>query len=384
MNRRPGVPPLPGAAPRKAHWLLSVTPLLLGGLLSLPPESLDRVPWAGCWVFPVGDSLVLGAPGPGGEAPYQATRNVSRGRGVRVHDGADLSNRTSGGRVRAAAHGLVIHAGPGRKGNGFGWHVVLAHREPGGGIAYSVYAHLVAGSVTVEAGRVVLLGTPLGRVGRTGRASAPHLHFEVRRPRRLEDRWERASVEDPLAWVAARRPVAREDSAWALPALAWAEGLGAITAETPGDDALTRAQWWRMLAAVRPGHLSPTGSPGAVREALEAQGVLPTDGTRRTGEAPSVEEIRRDVSRLEALGALAPAPPVGSVSHAVSVLARLPWWRTGPPASAANSRAPSPGHGPPSVADAALLLLDVALDHQSAVGPVAPLKAAPFDSAAVH
>lgn len=358
--------------------LAAAAPLLLAGLLALPPDGLDRVPWAGCWVFPVGDSLALGSAGPDGSAPYQVTRNVSRGRGVRVHEGADLSNRSGGGTVRAAAHGLVVFAGPGRPGNGFGWHVVLAHREPDGEIAYSVYAHLAARSVAVEPGRIVLLGTPLGRVGRTGRASANHLHFEVRRPRRIEDRWERAAATDPVAWVEARRPVAREDSAWALPALAWAEGLGALTAETPGDDPLTRGQWWRMLAAVRPGPLSPSETPAHLRRALEEQGVLAKDGAARAGGAPAPDEVRRDLARLEALGNLAPVPPADPVAHQLALAGRLPWWRPDPGPGERGRASLRPA--PLTVADAALLLMDVALAHQSAAGAAPPLGTALPDS----
>jgi murein DD-endopeptidase MepM/ murein hydrolase activator NlpD len=79
--------------------------------------------------------------------------------------------------------------------------VVVAHRLPEGGLAYTVYAHLAAGSITVKPGTSVLMGTRLGKVGQTGTATAPHLHFEVRVPRDPQERWEKAPVVDPLAFV---------------------------------------------------------------------------------------------------------------------------------------------------------------------------------------
>jgi murein DD-endopeptidase MepM/ murein hydrolase activator NlpD len=44
---------------------------------------------------------------------------------------------------------------------------------------YALYAHLKTGSVRVHAGRHVLQGQVLGRVGNTGNSTAPHLHFQV-------------------------------------------------------------------------------------------------------------------------------------------------------------------------------------------------------------
>jgi murein DD-endopeptidase MepM/ murein hydrolase activator NlpD len=57
----------------------------------------------------------------------------------------------------------------------YGNFVVLAI-APG---AYAHYAHLQQGSVTVRPGQHVARGQVLGRVGQTGSAGAPHLHFHV-------------------------------------------------------------------------------------------------------------------------------------------------------------------------------------------------------------
>jgi murein DD-endopeptidase MepM/ murein hydrolase activator NlpD len=72
--------------------------------------------------------------------------------------------------VRAAASGRVAFAG---YDDGFGLTVVLDH---GNGVR-TRYAHL--SSATVSLGRFVTGGALVGRVGATGFATGPHLHFEV-------------------------------------------------------------------------------------------------------------------------------------------------------------------------------------------------------------
>src|SRR5699024_2953582 len=44
---------------------------------------------------------------------------------------------------------------------------------------YAMYAHLIAGSVTVKPGDSVTAGQVLGYLGNTGNANASHLHFQL-------------------------------------------------------------------------------------------------------------------------------------------------------------------------------------------------------------
>ncbi|MEO8291330.1 MAG: M23 family metallopeptidase, partial [Gaiellaceae bacterium] len=57
---------------------------------------------------------------------------------------------------------------------GYGYLVVIAHRS---GVR-TFYAHL--SSIRVRRGHRVEVGARIGRVGASGRATGPHLHFEVR------------------------------------------------------------------------------------------------------------------------------------------------------------------------------------------------------------
>lgn len=99
------------------------------------------------------------------------------------HPGVDVAvNR--GSLIRAAGGGVVRIAGVD---DIYGYYVVLDH---GGGIQ-SLYGH--ADTLLVSAGANVEAGQPLARVGNSGRSSAPHLHFEVRRD---------GKPVDPLRFVA--------------------------------------------------------------------------------------------------------------------------------------------------------------------------------------
>ncbi len=94
-----------------------------------------------------------------------------RGRSIRFHAGIDLGGRP-GMRVTAAAPGQVVDAG---WSGGHGRRVKLRHRNG----LFTTYAHLQR--ALVRSGQWVERGDTIGLMGSSGRATGPHLHFEVRR-----------------------------------------------------------------------------------------------------------------------------------------------------------------------------------------------------------
>ena len=91
-------------------------------------------------------------------------------RGAAFHAGADFP-APAGTPVTAAGFGTVVFSG--YDASGFGNMVVIGHRF---GLR-TLYAHL--SSLIVHRGQAVGVGQSIGTVGATGRASGPHLHFEL-------------------------------------------------------------------------------------------------------------------------------------------------------------------------------------------------------------
>lgn len=87
-----------------------------------------------------------------------------------MHAGVDIAGKR-GEKVVASAPGTIIHSG--RKGS-YGLTVDI---EAGNGVILR-YAHL--DKIGVRKGQKVKRGQYIGNLGRTGRVTAPHLHFEVR------------------------------------------------------------------------------------------------------------------------------------------------------------------------------------------------------------
>ncbi|MFM7230643.1 MAG: M23 family metallopeptidase [bacterium] len=292
-------------------WLALPLPLALAGVLTLDAGTAERWPPCGAWRLPVGDPYAVSDQRPSEPGPYFLLRSVEWDGRRASHQGADLGNGRSGGVVRAAAAGLVVKTADRGHHGGYGTHVVIAHRLPEGVLVYSVYSHLLRGSVRVREGEGVTAGHAIARVGATGRASTPHLHFEVRLARDPAERWEHARIEDPLAWVDERLPAHRADSTGAESYLEWGECAALVSPGVRADDRLTREVWWRMLAAAARGPvLDPALEAGALRDSLIGVGVLPEqDEEHRPGRPTSWDDVERDLRRLRALGVrVGPAP----------------------------------------------------------------------------
>ena len=108
----------------------------------------------------------LAAPVPGATV----TGTFGEARPSHTHTGIDYA-APMGTPIDAAAGGRVIAAGPA---GGYGNRVIVDH---GNGIT-TLYAHL--SNIGVKIGDTLRQGQVLGKVGMTGDATGPHLHFEVR------------------------------------------------------------------------------------------------------------------------------------------------------------------------------------------------------------
>lgn len=90
----------------------------------------------------------------------------------KFHEGVDFT-ATVGTDIYASGNGVVSIAG--RNSGGYGNEVILDH-----GYSYSTrYAHL--SKILVRQGEKIKRGQIIGHVGNTGKSTAPHLHYEVRK-----------------------------------------------------------------------------------------------------------------------------------------------------------------------------------------------------------
>jgi len=145
-------PPAAGAAPR----------LALGAGLPVPGGALD----ASAAAPPALSDPLAGAPT---SSPFGLRADPFTGRPAH-HSGLDLA-APDGTPVAASAPGVVVSAG---ERAGYGLAVEIDH---GGGLT-TLYGH--ASEVLVRPGQRVERGEPVALVGESGRATGPHLHFEVR------------------------------------------------------------------------------------------------------------------------------------------------------------------------------------------------------------
>ncbi len=96
-------------------------------------------------------------------------------RGTVKHDGIDIS-APRGAPIKASDSGIVLYSG--NEIRGYGNTIIIKHE--GGFITIYAYNDIneVAEGMQVKRGQII------GRVGNTGRASAFHLHFEIRKNNR--------------------------------------------------------------------------------------------------------------------------------------------------------------------------------------------------------
>jgi len=150
---------------------LKTSDLVLGMILVLPGGRGAALP-----TYTTGGQTGYTGPIPSVYSGMKFRYPVPGGRFVRglsrTHFGMDIS-QGYGSPVVAAADGVVVLTG--WRNNCGGNQIVIAH----GSNLYTGYYHL--SGITVSTGQKVTRGTRIGRIGQTGCATGPHLHFSVSR-----------------------------------------------------------------------------------------------------------------------------------------------------------------------------------------------------------
>lgn len=90
------------------------------------------------------------------------------------HSGIDIAaGVNTSAKIVAAASGTVMKASD--SGDGYGQCVIIQHTDG----YYTLYGHMVSGSIKVNVGDKVNSGQVIGTMGTTGNSTGNHLHFEV-------------------------------------------------------------------------------------------------------------------------------------------------------------------------------------------------------------
>lgn len=155
--------------------------LLLAGCASAPPATTQPVT-AKTVTQQQSGPVTFVHPLPGARISASFARYIVKSRN-RQHHGVDFA-APSGTPVFASSAGVVLSADNSSLSEAFGNAVLIEHGDQ----LTSLSAHL--SRLDVQIGQWVEAGQQIGLVGQTGRATGPHLHFEL---------WRGSVPQDPIA-----------------------------------------------------------------------------------------------------------------------------------------------------------------------------------------
>lgn len=128
---------------------------------------------------------------------YGKRQYTYRGKRVKdFHNGIDL---VGGNEIVATAAGEVVSTRNEGKQYENGCYVRIKHSNG----LYTLYYHLKSGSVTVKKGEKVTKGQVIGIIGKTGKATGVHLHYQI-------DKGSSASAIDPTEYVLNGKEIVEE------------------------------------------------------------------------------------------------------------------------------------------------------------------------------
>lgn len=158
---RVGVGPRPGSAPSEEYQRRRSAELAL--INAARAKASDAQGWRQRFVWPVTGRL----------SGHFGSQRIYNGTPGSYHSGTDIATGGSGTTYVAPADGVVILAAQGPftlEGN-------LLMIDHGMGLN-SAFLH--SSQLLVKEGDVVRQGQPIGRIGMTGRATGPHLHWSIK------------------------------------------------------------------------------------------------------------------------------------------------------------------------------------------------------------
>lgn len=180
---------------QQCRFSLLLAMLLLTACSSVPPQSktptaprepqFQSAPPPPPFIHPV----------PGAKISSMFAKYIVKSRN-RKHHGVDFA-APQGTPVYAASSGVVLNADMGSLSDAFGKVVLIEHGDK----LQSLSAHL--SRIDVQIGDFVQAGQQIGLVGKTGRATGPHLHFEL---------WRNGHPQDPLQYLPLEQPPQRRTS----------------------------------------------------------------------------------------------------------------------------------------------------------------------------